>query len=218
MVKLCIFDMDGTLVNTLNSIAYFANRALEHYGLPAIETERYKRMVGNGADVLVQRMIDAVGGTREQYEQVRALYNKSYDDDFLYLTAPYDGVCDLLRELKSNGIKTAILSNKPDSTAQKVSDALFGGTLIDVCRGGRSGVPLKPDPQAVFQLQKALGAAPEECLYIGDTATDIETAKNAGLFSIGVLWGFRDRAELTRAGADAIVADPAEIAALARAR
>ncbi len=218
MVKLCIFDMDGTLVNTLNSIAYFANRALEHYGLPAIETERYKRMVGNGADVLVQRMIDAVGGTREQYEQVRALYNKSYDDDFLYLTAPYDGVCDLLRELKSNGIKTAILSNKPDSTAQKVSDALFGSTLIDLCRGGRSGVPLKPDPQAVFQLQKALGAAPEECLYIGDTATDIETAKNAGLFSIGVLWGFRDRAELTRAGADAIIADPAEIAALARAR
>ncbi|MBE7060524.1 MAG: HAD family hydrolase [Ruminococcaceae bacterium] len=204
MVKACIFDMDGTTVNTINSIAHFANKALNKYGLPSIETERYKLLVGNGAVTLVKRMIAETGGSAEQFEKVLNEYNTTYDNDFMYLTKPYEGITGLLESLKKSGIKTAIVSNKPDSTAKKVSDKLFGEKLIDVCFGAREGVPLKPDPAAVFEVMEILGVAPQECLYIGDTAVDMTTGKNAGIFTIGVLWGFRDRKEIESAGADMV--------------
>ena len=204
MVKACIFDMDGTTVNTINSIAHFANRALNKFGLPSIETGRYKLLVGNGAVTLVKRMIAETGGSAEQFEKVLNEYNTTYDNDFMYLTKPYEGIPELLESLKKSGIKTAIVSNKPDSTAKKVSDKLFGEKLIDVCFGAREGVPLKPDPAAVFEVMEILGVAPQECLYIGDTAVDMTTGKNAGIFTIGVLWGFRDRKEIESAGADMV--------------
>ncbi len=216
MLKLCIFDMDGTLVDTIKSIAYFANNALNKYSLPSIETERYKLLVGNGATVLVERMIKEVGGTQEQFEKVLPEYNTTYDNDFLYLTEAYDGVCEMLAELKKLGVKTAILSNKPDVTAKKVSEALFKKGLIDVCYGGRDGIALKPDPEGVFAILREFGVEKDECLYVGDTATDIKTAKNAGLTNIGVLWGFRDRAELKGAGADYIIEKPSEIIDIAK--
>lgn len=216
MLKLCLFDMDGTLVDTIKSIAYFANNALNKYGLPSIDVERYKLLVGNGARVLVERMIKEVDGTQEQFEKVLPEYNTTYDNDFLYLTEAYEGVCEMLSELKKLGVKTAILSNKPDSTAKKVAEALFEEGLIDVCYGGRDGIALKPDPEGVFAILKEFGVEKNECLYIGDTATDIKTAKNAGLTNIGVLWGFRDRDELERAGADHIIAKPREIMDIAK--
>ena len=120
MIKLCIFDMDGTVLNTINSIAYFANGALNKYGLPSIPTDRYKLLVGDGARVLVERMIKEVDGTLEDIEKVLPEYSANYDNDFLYLTEAYEGVLDMLAELKALGIKTAILTNKPDETAQKV--------------------------------------------------------------------------------------------------
>lgn len=196
--------MDGTTVNTINSIAHFANKALNKFGLPSIETERYKLLVGNGAVTLVKRMIAETGGSAEQFEKVLNEYNTTYDNDFMYLTKPYEGIPELLESLKKSGIKTAIVSNKPDSTAKKVSDKLFGEKLIDICFGAREGVPLKPDPAAVFEVMEILGAAPQECLYIGDTAVDMTTGKNAGIFTIGVLWGFRDRKEIESAGADIV--------------
>ena len=196
--------MDGTTVNTINSIAHFANKALNKFGLPSIETGRYKLLVGNGAVTLVKRMIAETGGSAEQFEKVLNEYNTTYDNDFMYLTKPYEGIPELLESLKKSGIKTAIVSNKPDSTAKKVSDKLFGEKLIDVCFGAREGVPLKPDPAAVFEVMEILGVAPQECLYIGDTAVDMTTGKNAGIFTIGVLWGFRDRKEIESAGADMV--------------
>lgn len=216
MIKLCIFDMDGTVSNTLNSIAYFANNALNKAGLPSIETETYKKLVGNGAKVLVQRMLKTVGADESYYEEVALEYNTKYDNDSLYLTEPYDGIMDMLRALKDMGIKVAILSNKPHSTAIKVSDALFGSEFIDVCYGGRNGIALKPDPAGVFEILNKLAVPKEECLYIGDTATDMETGKNAGLYTIGVLWGFRDREELAKSGADCIVSHPSEIVDVAK--
>ena len=218
MLKLCIFDMDGTCVDTINSIAYFANNALNKFSLPSIPVERYKVLVGNGAKVLVERMIREVGGTQEDFEKVLPEYNDTYDNDFMYLTVAYDGICDMLSELQNLGVKCAILSNKPDSTAKKVSDALFANGLIDVCYGGRDGIPLKPDPAAVFSILEEFGVDTSEWLYIGDTATDIQTAKNAGLTSIGVLWGFRDRNELEGAGADYIISHPSEIVDIAKSK
>lgn len=215
MIKLCIFDMDGTVVNTINTISYFANDALKKYDLPTIPTDRYKILVGDGARVLIARMLTEINAANDKLEDVFSYYNETYDNDFMYLTEPYEGIIDMLSGLKNAGIKTAILSNKPDMTAKKVSDKLFGSELIDLCYGARDGKALKPDPQSVFEIIEKFGVKKEECLYIGDTATDIKTAKNAGLYSIGVLWGFRDKKELKNAGADAIIDNPNEIVNIA---
>lgn len=216
MIKACIFDMDGTVSNTINSITYFANNALKKAGLPTIESNVYKKLVGNGAKVLVERMLKTVGADESYYEEVAFEYNTKYDNDFLYLTEPYEGILDMLSSLKEMGIKVAILSNKPHETAIKVSDALFGSELVDVCYGGRDGIALKPDPAGVFEIMKELCVSKEECLYIGDTATDMKTGKGADLYTIGVLWGFRDREELENGGADVIISHPSEIVTIAK--
>lgn len=218
MVKLCIFDMDGTTVNTINSIAHFANNALNKYGLSSIDTEKYKIIVGNGAKVLIERAIDITGGTKEQFEKVLVEYNTTYDNDFMYLTEAYEGIIDMLKALKEMGVENIILSNKPHSTALKVSDALFGDDLIKRCFGGRDGVPLKPDPQAVYEILELEGVKKEECIYIGDTSTDMKTGKGAGLFTIGVLWGFRGREELETSGADVIISKPSELIDIVKSR
>lgn len=214
MIKACIFDLDGTVADTVTTIAHFGNAALNHFGFPAIEVEKYKIMVGNGASVLVRRMMDAVNAPDELYEQVRVYYNTTYDNDFMYLTKPFDGILSMLQGMKDAGIKIAVVSNKPDSTTCKVCEELFG-TLLDLARGGREGVPLKPNPQAIFETMEDLSVSSEECLYIGDTGTDMETGKNAGLYTIGVTWGFRGEDELKKFGADVIVSSPEEILAIA---
>lgn len=214
MIKACIFDLDGTVADTVTTIAHFCNAALNHFGFPAIEVEKYKTLAGNGASVLVRRMMAAVNAPDELYEQVRVYYNTTYDNDFMYLTKPFDGILPMLQGMKDAGIKTAVVSNKPDSTTCKVCEELFG-TLLDLARGGRDGVPLKPDPQAIFETMEELSVSSDECLYIGDTGTDMETGKNAGLYTIGVTWGFRDEEELKKFGADVIVSSPEEILAIA---
>lgn len=211
MIKACIFDMDGTTVNTINSIAYFANNALNKFNLPSIDTERYKILVGNGAKVLIERSISESGGSPDLLEKVLPEYNSTYDNNFLYLTEPYEGIVDLLKELKKRGITVAILSNKPDSTAKKVSEALFGDELVDYCLGGVDGIALKPSPEGLEKLLKDLNLNREECLYIGDTSTDMQTGKNGKMYTIGVLWGFRGREELESSGADVIISHPSEI-------
>ena len=210
--------MDGTLVNTIDTIAHFGNSALKKFGLETIPTDDYKLLVGNGSDVLIERMLKKIGADEKLKKDVHSYYVGIYDNDFMYLTAAYDGVVDLLKALKEQGVKTAILSNKDDSTAKKVAEELFEEGLVDLCLGARAGVALKPDPEAVFEIIEKFGVEKAECLYIGDTATDIKTAKNAGLYSIGVLWGFRDRAELEGAEADVIVSEAQEIAEIAKNR
>ncbi len=214
MIKACIFDLDGTVADTVTTIAHFGNAALNHFGFPAIEVEKYKIMVGNGASVLVRRMMEAVNAPDELYEQMRVYYNTTYDNDFMYLTKPFDGILSMLQGMKEAGIKTAVVSNKPDSTTCKICEELFG-TLFDLVRGGREGVPLKPNPQAIFETMEDLSVNSKDCLYIGDTGTDMETGKNAGLYTIGVTWGFRGEDELKKFGADVIVSSPEEILAIA---
>ena len=209
-MKCVIFDLDGTLADTLSSIAYFANRALTQCGYDAIPLEKYRYLVGNGAKNLVLGMLRTVGADESEYERVAPIYNDGYDKDALYLTKPYDGVLDLLDALHARGIKVAVLSNKPDRTTQKVCAALFGGK-IGIVRGQRADTPHKPDPKAVHMLLEEMGCTPEECIYVGDTDTDMQTGKNAGAFTVGVLWGFRDEKELCENGADGIIAHPMEL-------
>ena len=121
----------------------------------------------------------------------------------------------MLKELKRRGVSVAVLSNKDDQTAKKVANELFEDGLIDLCLGARPGVPLKPEPDAVFEIMKHFGVSADECLYIGDTGTDMKTAKNAGLYAIGVLWGFRSEEEIRENGADVIINDAMKIAKIA---
>lgn len=214
-IKLCIFDMDGTLVNTIDTIAYFGNTTLENFGFDTIPTDEYKLLIGNGSRVLIERMLKFVGAEVENVDEIHKWYMNKYDNDFMYLTRAYDGIIPMLRKLKNDGIKTAILSNKDDVTTKKVASELFESGLIDLCLGARQGKALKPDPESVLEIIEELGVEKDECLYIGDTATDIQTARNAGLYSIGVLWGFRDEAELKGAGADVLISEPMKITEIA---
>jgi len=211
MIKACIFDLDGTLLDTLRTIAHFGNKALKNFGIEEIPVEDYKILVGNGSKVLIKRMLKARGESEERYPEIHKWYMNEYESDFMYLTKAYDGIIPMLEKLKELGIKTAILSNKDDSTVKKVTEELLPEGIVDVCLGARQDKPLKPEPDSVFEIVEELGVARGECLYIGDTATDIETAKNAGICSVGVLWGFRSEEELRAAGADIIVSSPSEI-------
>lgn len=210
MLKLCIFDMDGTTVDSLRSIAYFANQTLVRNGFAPYPEEAYKTMVGNGAAKLVRRMIDGRGGNDAQYRAVLAEYNLTYDSNPLFRATAFGGITDVMDALRAKGVAIAILSNKPHTTTCKIARALFGGR-VDVCMGGRDDMPLKPAPDAVNALMAQFGAAPSECLYIGDTGTDMETAANAGVASIGAEWGFRSAEELTNAGAGALAEKPMDI-------
>lgn len=211
MIRACIFDLDGTLLNTLETIAHYANQTLNKFDLPAIPTERYRYLVGNGARILVERMLQETQGDMALFGAAFEDYTQSYDKEPLYLTAPYDGILDLLRELKSRNIKIAVLSNKPHNATAAVVKAIFGTDTFDRCYGQREGVPIKPDPTALIALMDELGVSPEECLYVGDTATDMQTGRGAGAKTVGVLWGFRDRDELAENGAELLVEHPRQL-------
>lgn len=212
MIKACIFDLDGTLCDTLTTISYFANEALKHFGLKPIEVNEYKYMVGNGYKNLIKKMLNFLGVYSEElFEKVADYYYEIYDNNPLYLSAPYTGIMEMLAELKNKGIKTAILSNKPHNATLNVAKEIMSGIEFSHVQGNIEGVPLKPEPDALLNIIKTLGVAKDECLYIGDTSTDIQTGKNAGVKTVGVLWGFRTEKELADAGADVIVANPKEI-------
>lgn len=215
MFKAAIFDLDGTLMNTIETIAFYANSTLEEYGFKAIETKKYNYMVGNGALQLVERMLKENGCEDvEIIQKVLKSYNEAYDKDTLYKTYIYDGIKELLQTMKKKGLKTAVLSNKPHNATLDVISKMFGENVFDFVYGARDGVPLKPDPTAAKMIAEEMGLKKEECLYIGDTCVDMKTGKSAGFFTVGVLWGYRDRKELEENGADKIVAAPDEIESL----
>ena len=209
-VKAVIFDMDGTVANTLASIAGFGNAALKAHGFPEIETERYRQLVGNGADVLMRRMLAAAGapGDEATVQALRKTYDELYESDPTRLVEPYPGILELLRAVRKAGVKTAVLSNKPDNMTCFIADALFPG-LFDIVHGQRAGIPKKPDPTAVRALCAELGVTPEDCLYVGDSGVDMQTGANAGIVTVGVTWGFRGADELKENGA-VHLADDAE--------
>lgn len=207
-----IFDLDGTLLDTLETLAYYCNGTLSAYGYAPYEKDAYRYMVGNGAKTLVHRMLAGRDAdTAEVFEKAYKTYIDAYNRDTLYKTEIYPGILDLLKALRENGIKIAVLSNKPHEATVPILKSFFGAETFVEMRGAMEGVPIKPDPTAALDIAAKMGCAPEECLYAGDTAVDMETGKRAGFFTIGVLWGFRDREELIEGGADAVVETPTEI-------
>lgn len=212
MKKTCIFDLDGTLTDSLHSIAYYANAEIAKHGMPAVPAEDFKLYAGNGARVLIQRVLARYGKNDKTLEdEVLKNYNAAYDANSLYLCTVYDGIFSLLEKLKEKNVSVNVLSNKPQPTAEKVVRTLFGEDTFAYIFGAKENVPLKPDPCGVFKILDLLHLEKSEGLYIGDTATDVKTGKAAGLFTVGVLWGFRTKEELEKAGADAIAEHPADI-------
>ena len=210
MNKTYIFDLDGTLINSLPTIAHYANSALEKYNFPVHSVEKYKEFIGDGAAMLVHRMLGE-NDNDENFRKVKAEYDRLYESDVLYLTEPYDGIVNLIKALKERGNKIAVLSNKPHNVTSVVVEKLFGEGTFDVCFGQREGVEKKPAPDGVYEICKLLNITTNEVIFIGDTNIDIKTGKNAGVRTIGVSWGFRVRAEIEEAGADYIVKSAEEI-------
>ena len=215
MKKAVIFDLDGTLANTIESLTYCGNRALRKFGLPEFEEADYKYFVGDGAAVLVRRALDKAGDTGLiHFQEVFEEYSRLFEKDCMYHVKPYEGIRELLEELKKRQIRIAVLSNKAHENSIQVVETLFGAGYFDWVQGQMDGVPKKPDPAGVYQIQKKLGLPKEAFLYMGDTSVDMKTGKAAGMFTVGVLWGFRDRQELEENHADVIIERPAELLSL----
>ena len=212
MIKCCIFDLDGTVLDTITTITYFVNVTLQKWGIKQITIEQGKVFAGNGARKLIERACENDGVTDEKtVDEILASYKKTYDENPLYLTKVFDGIIEMLDELRQRGIKLAILSNKPDDTVRSVVREFFGDRFLYVA-GGKDGVPLKPNPDCTREILVELSVNADEVMFVGDTSVDVETGKNMGAGkTVGVLWGFRERAELEGAGADVIVSEPLEI-------
>ena len=212
MSKLFIFDLDGTLLNTLPTIAYYGNLALAKLGFSPIEQDRYRLLVGDGRDLLIHRMLSEKNAdTPENFVKAASAYDAAYEADVLYLTEPYPGVVEQLCLLKEKGAILSVLSNKPDNVAQEVVKKKFDG-IFDIAWGKRDNFPIKPNPEAALSIQAKFKAQAEDTYFIGDTSVDILTGKNAGFHTVGVSWGFRGREELFKAGAERIISSTEELA------
>ena len=214
MKKGVIFDLDGTLIHSLPDIAAAMNRALKQYGLPTFEENEYKYKVGNGVLKLTER---AVGERRDMYEQVKQAYMADYAEHNRVNTRPYRGVPELLRELNARGVPVCVLTNKDQRDAETILAHYFPEISFAMVRGRVEGVPLKPDPTGALLLSSGIGAAPADCLYVGDTSTDMNCGVRAGMETVGVLWGYRPREELVASGARHLISEPAELLHLAEA-
>lgn len=212
MKKLLIFDLDGTVLDTLGTIAHYANAALEKHGIAPIEREQYRYLVGRGIANLIRGMLEYRGAyTDATYDAVYRDYDTAYNADVAFGTTIYPEMKETLDALKARGVRIAIVSNKPDFAARTVVERCFGKGYFDFVTGQREGAPLKPDPTAVNAVIEQFGVARDECAYIGDTGGDMVTAKNAEVLAVGVLWGFRGREELLASGADALISRASEL-------
>lgn len=207
-----LFDLDGTLLDTIEDLADCMNATLAEDGLPTVPVERQKFMVGDGVDRYVQRALPADRHFNEAYVQdFTARFRKTYAVHWADKTRPYDGVPEVLKALSAVGLKLAVLSNKPDGPTREMVAHFLGGFDLAVVRGALEGVPLKPDPDPALSIARTLGVAPSAFLYVGDTATDMQTARAAGMYAVGALWGFRARDELLAAGAQTLIDHPLKL-------
>jgi len=211
MYRYVIFDMDGTILNTLDDLADACNWVCEQHGWPVHPVEAYKIFVGNGARKLLERIVPKdVEITPELLDRLTKQFSDRYTKHSADKTAPYAGLPEMMERLKAAGVTMAVLTNKPDIAAAPMVEIYYPNVFAAV-QGALPGVPTKPDPTALYRLMDKLGAVREETLFVGDSNVDIQTAKNGGLKGCGVLWGFRTRAELEGEGADHIVATASEL-------
>ena len=201
--KAVLFDMDGTVLNTLEDLTDSVNYSLSRFSLPEVSTSCVRKNLGHGAKYLISHCVPE-DCSPDKATQVLAFYKPWYDSHCRIKSAPYPGMADLMRELSEAGILLAVVSNKPDTPVQELAKAFFPG-LLGCAVGEREGIRTKPHPDALLDAVVKLGVPLEQCVYVGDSEVDIETARNAGMDEIAVAWGFRDKEELLEAGAEVLV-------------
>lgn len=211
MIKAVLFDLDGTLVNSLADLAASANYALSVMGYPTHETEKYKYFVGDGMPKLIERVLPESERTAEIHKKCLDIFMAHYSEHYVDKTYVYDGIKDLLDTLKKKGLKLAVISNKSQEPAVTVVNKLFGGGVFDIVCGKQEGYPAKPDPALTLKVINDLGVNTNESVLIGDSGMDAAAAVNAGCVGIGVLWGFRTEKELRDNGDKYIVDTPKKI-------
>ena len=211
-----LFDLDGTLVDTIEDIAGAMNRALKRHGFPALPLERFPGMVGRGIGRLALDSLPADAKNEETAAEVAADAARFYAERPLDHSKPYPGIMELVKALVEMKVRTAVISNKPDAVTRLVVEGIFPAGSFRVIQGEKTGVPRKPDPASVWEILVSLDGTPRETILAGDSEVDVETARNAGCFALGVSWGFRPRRILEEAGAALIVDTPKEILALIR--
>lgn len=211
-MKACIFDLDGTLTDTLESLTYSVNETLKEMELSPITDKECESFVGNGAKVLMECSLRAAGEENlDRLNEAMERYGRIFDANCTYHVTSYDGIEEMLGRLKESGIRLGVLSNKPHQQTVKVVREIFGEDIFDCVQGQQETVARKPDPAGVFRLMEKMQVTEEECLYVGDSEVDIRTGRNAGVKTVSVTWGFRTREELEAAEAGMIIDIPGEL-------
>ena len=209
-IRLVAFDLDGTLIDSRPDLAAAINKAIAAYSFPPRRLEEFNQIVGNGHHTAIIRACPE--GTDEAIiDSIQESYLTDYDENCCVYTTVYDGIIELTEELRRNGIKMAILTNKIENTAEKVADFYFRDKPFSIIQGNRAGMPLKPDPAPGLWVCGELNIRPEETVYVGDSGSDMTFAKNAGFLAVGAGWGFRGREELLAHGADFVIHHPSEL-------
>lgn len=196
MKRLVIFDLDGTLLNTIADLAASTNQALRHFNYPEHPTEAYRFFVGNGINKLFERALPEVERTEQNVLRIRSRFIPYYDQHDTDFSTPYPGIPEVLEALQNRGIKLAVASNKYQSATERLITHYFPTLRFEAVLGQREGIPVKPDPTIVNDILQATGIAREEVLYVGDSGVDMQTALHAGVDAVGVAWGFRPHTEL----------------------
>ncbi|MFA5423309.1 MAG: HAD family hydrolase [Phycisphaerae bacterium] len=209
--KAVIFDLDGTLLYTLKDIADSGNFALEQMGFPTHPVDDYRYFIGEGIETAMSRTLPEEKRDEKTVAECVRIYREDYSHRWRKSSKPYDGIAEVLKRLKQMGIKTAVLSNKPDDFTRIMVNELLGNFDFETVQGSLPGVPDKPDPGAALNIAKKMKIAPENCIYIGDSDIDMKTARAAGMYAVGALWGYRTADELKRAGANKIIEKPTEL-------
>lgn len=212
MYQCCIFDLDGTIINTIESLAYSISLTMEHFGYAFVDLEHTRQFVGDGYKKFVERALIYSGNENlSHYQEALTIYEKTFAKHCLYRIQAYEGMPEFLKFLKEKGIKTAVLTNKRQKWAVECVKMVYGEGFFDLITGEGGEFPPKPDPAGAFWTAKTLGTEPFCCLYFGDTNTDMQTGINAGMDTVGVTWGFRERAELEAFHPKYIIDKPGEI-------
>ena len=210
MYKTYIFDLDGTLLDTLQDLADSVNYALRQFGMPEHSLDDIRRFVGNGVRLLIERAVPD-GAQNPQFEEVFATFRQYYMQHSLDTTRPYDGIVEAIHELTLRGCRLAVVSNKMMAATQELVAHFFPDIEVAIGEHEAAGIRKKPAPDTVFEALRQLGTSPDNTVYVGDSDVDIATARNSGLPCISVLWGFRDRPFLEAHGATTFIEHPRDL-------